>query len=57
MEFGVAFPSRVGDYKLVELAESVGFDQAWFFDSQMIYSPLNSIPSGQRQHCEAIELQ
>ncbi len=38
MEFGVAFTSRVGDYDLVALAESLGFDQAWFFDSQMIYS-------------------
>ncbi len=38
MEFGVAFTSRIGDYDLVALAESLGFDQAWFFDSQMIYS-------------------
>ena len=38
MEFGVAFPSRVSDFDLVALAESLGFDQAWFFDSQMIYS-------------------
>ena len=38
MEFGVAFTPRVGDYDLVALAETLGFDQAWFFDSQMIYS-------------------
>jgi alkanesulfonate monooxygenase SsuD/methylene tetrahydromethanopterin reductase-like flavin-dependent oxidoreductase (luciferase family) len=38
MEFGVAFTSRIGDYDLVALAESLGFDTAWFFDSQMIYS-------------------
>ena len=38
MEFGIAFTSRVSDYDLVQLAESLGFDQAWFFDSQMIYS-------------------
>ncbi len=38
MEFGVAFTSRIGDYDLVALAEKLGFDQAWFFDSQMIYS-------------------
>ena len=38
MEFGVAFTSRIGDYDLVAMAESLGFDQAWFFDSQMIYS-------------------
>jgi len=38
MEFGVAFTSRIGDDDLVALAESLGFNQAWFFDSQMIYS-------------------
>lgn len=38
MQFGVVFTSRVGDYDLVKLAESWGYDQAWFFDSQMIYS-------------------
>jgi len=38
MEFGVVFTSRIGDYDLVALAESLGYDQAWFFDSQMIYS-------------------
>ena len=38
MEFGVAFTSRITDYDLVAMAESLGFDQAWFFDSQMIYS-------------------
>ena len=38
MKFGVAFTSRIGDYDLVLLAESLGFDQVWFFDSQMIYS-------------------
>lgn len=38
MEFGVTFTSRIGDHDLVAVAESLGFDQAWFFDSQMIYS-------------------
>lgn len=38
MEFGVVFTPRVGDYDLVALAESLGYDQAWFFDSQMLYS-------------------
>ncbi len=38
MEFGVAFASRVGDYHLVSLAEELGFAQAWFYDSQMLYS-------------------
>ena len=38
MDFGVTFPSKITDYNLVMLAEEVGFQQAWFFDSQMIYS-------------------
>lgn len=38
MEFGVAFPARVGDHALVALAEELGFTQAWFYDSQMLYS-------------------
>ena len=38
MEFGVAFTPRIGDFDLVAMAESLGFDQAWFFDSQMLYS-------------------
>ncbi len=38
MKFGVTFTSRIGDYDLVALAESLGYDHAWFFDSQMIYS-------------------
>ena len=38
MEFGVAFPSKVGDHELVLRAEELGYDQAWFYDSQMLYS-------------------
>ena len=38
MDFGVTFPARVGDFELVELAERLGYSQAWFYDSQMIYS-------------------
>jgi len=38
MEFGCVFASRVGDHDLVELAEALGYQTAWFYDSQMIYS-------------------
>ena len=38
MDFGVTFPARVGDFELVALAERLGYRQAWFYDSQMIYS-------------------
>lgn len=38
MDFGVTFPAQVGDFELIELAERLGYSQAWFYDSQMIYS-------------------
>lgn len=38
MDFGVVFPSRVGDHPLAVLAEELGYAQAWFYDSQMLYS-------------------
>lgn len=38
MEFGVTFPSRIRDYRYVQMAEKLGYDQCWFYDSQMIYS-------------------
>lgn len=38
MEFGVAFPTRVGDERHVKMAEELGYDQCWFYDSQMLYS-------------------
>ncbi len=38
MDFGVTFPARVGDFELIALAERLGYSQAWFYDSQMIYS-------------------
>lgn len=56
MEFGVAFPSKVGDYQLVKLAESVGFDQAWFFDSQMIYSDVYATMALAAHHTSRIKL-
>ncbi|RMD85474.1 MAG: LLM class flavin-dependent oxidoreductase, partial [Candidatus Dadabacteria bacterium] len=38
MEFGLALPSRATDHELVRLAEELGYDQVWFYDSQMLYS-------------------
>lgn len=43
MEFGVVFASRVGDEDRTALAERLGYDQAWFYDSQMIYSDVYAI--------------
>ena len=38
MEFGVVFASKVTHHELVALAERLGYRQAWFYDSQMLYS-------------------
>ncbi|MEM7466890.1 MAG: LLM class flavin-dependent oxidoreductase [Pseudomonadota bacterium] len=38
MEFGITLTPRIRDYELIQLAEQLGYDQAWFYDSQMIYS-------------------
>ncbi len=56
MEFGIAFTSRVGDYDLVQLAESLGFDQAWFFDSQMIYSDVYATMAVAARETQRIKL-
>ncbi len=56
MEFGVAFASRIKDYDLVALAESLGFDQAWFFDSQMIYSDVYATMAVAAQATKRIRL-
>lgn len=38
MEFGVCLHSKIDDIDLVVNAENVGFDAAWFADSQMLWS-------------------
>lgn len=38
MEFGIAYPARPDAWKDLVIAEDHGFTQAWFYDSQMIYS-------------------
>lgn len=56
MEFGVAFPSRVGDHQLVRLAEDLGFHQAWFYDSQMVYSDVYATMALAADRTERIRL-
>lgn len=56
MEFGVAFASKVGDFGHVALAESLGFDHAWFFDSQMIYSDVYATMALAAHHTSSIRL-
>ena len=38
MEFGICLHSKIDDIDLVVLAENLGFDAAWFADSQMLWS-------------------
>jgi 5,10-methylenetetrahydromethanopterin reductase len=38
MEFGISYPARPDAWKDLVIAEDHGFTQAWFYDSQMLYS-------------------
>ena len=38
MKFAIALPSALDSWKDVKLAEERGFTNAWFYDSQMLYS-------------------
>lgn len=38
MEFGISYPARPDAWKDLVVAEDHGFTQAWFYDSQMLYS-------------------
>ena len=56
MHFGVAFASKVGDFEHVKLAEQLGYDHAWFFDSQMIYSDVYATMALAAHHTSTIRL-
>jgi len=56
MEFGVAFATKIGDHDLVAHAERLGFRQAWFFDSQMIYSDVYAAMALAAHHTTRIRL-
>lgn len=36
MEFGIAMATSADSWRLVERAEALGFDSAWFYDTQML---------------------
>ena len=38
MEFAISYPARPDAWKDLVIAEDHGFAQAWFYDSQMLYS-------------------
>ncbi|MEM9404468.1 MAG: LLM class flavin-dependent oxidoreductase [Acidobacteriota bacterium] len=38
MDFGIALASSTDSWKVVQRAEELGFKDAWFYDSQLLYS-------------------
>jgi alkanesulfonate monooxygenase SsuD/methylene tetrahydromethanopterin reductase-like flavin-dependent oxidoreductase (luciferase family) len=56
MEFGVVFATRIGEHDLVAQAERLGFRQAWFYDSQMIYSDVYATMALAAHHTRRIRL-
>jgi alkanesulfonate monooxygenase SsuD/methylene tetrahydromethanopterin reductase-like flavin-dependent oxidoreductase (luciferase family) len=43
MKFGILHNTSVADWRLVPAAEEMGFDSAWFGDSQMIWSDVYAV--------------
>jgi len=56
MEFGIAYPARPDAWKDLVIAEDNGFTQAWFFDSQMIYSDVYVCMALAAEHTKRIKL-
>ena len=38
MDYGIGIPSYIDAWREVQAAEAAGFTNAWFYDSQLIYS-------------------
>ena len=38
MDFGIALASSVDSWRTVQRAEELGFKDAWFYDSQLLYT-------------------
>ena len=43
MDFGIFIPPVAGSWRLVKRAEELGFQRAWFYDTQMLNSELFAI--------------
>jgi alkanesulfonate monooxygenase SsuD/methylene tetrahydromethanopterin reductase-like flavin-dependent oxidoreductase (luciferase family) len=56
MEFGIAYPARPDAWKDLVIAEDHGFTQAWFYDSQMIYSDVYVCMALAAEHTKRIKL-
>jgi 5,10-methylenetetrahydromethanopterin reductase len=56
MEFAIAYPARPDAWKDLVIAEDHGFTQAWFYDSQMIYSDVYACMALAAEHTKRIKL-
>jgi alkanesulfonate monooxygenase SsuD/methylene tetrahydromethanopterin reductase-like flavin-dependent oxidoreductase (luciferase family) len=56
MEFGISYPARPDAWKDLVIAENHGFTQAWFYDSQMLYSDIYVCMALAAEHTKHIKL-
>ncbi|MGH7934060.1 MAG: LLM class flavin-dependent oxidoreductase [Candidatus Binataceae bacterium] len=56
MEFAIAYPARPDAWKDLVIAEDHGFTQAWFYDSQMIYSDVYVCMALAAEHTKRMKL-
>ena len=56
MEFAIAYPARPDAWKDLVVAEDNGFTQAWFYDSQMLYSDVYVTMALAAEHTKRIKL-
>ena len=56
MEFGISYPARPDAWKDLVIAEDHGFTQAWFYDSQMLYSDVYVCMAMAAEHTKRIKL-
>ncbi|MFT4561491.1 MAG: alkanesulfonate monooxygenase SsuD [Gammaproteobacteria bacterium] len=56
MEFGIIFPTRIGDWRLIADAEALGYDRAWVPDSQMIWSDCYATLALAAEHTSRIQI-
>lgn len=56
MEYGIGIPSYIDAWREVKAAEEAGFTNAWFYDSQMIYSDVYATMALAAQNTSRIRL-
>lgn len=56
MKFGAMVATKIDDWQLIPYAESLGYDHAWFPDSQMIWSDCYATMALAAQHTSTIRL-